>query len=189
MKTANLSILALLFVGSGFILSSCSSAVPLSKVQESKEVKLPFEEKNYISNDFIRVIASGESADLELSENIAIQNASIKLAQSINKLVKNVSENYAKNTSDNNSSEFVKSFETQGRIITNESLSMTKVLDKKILLKPNNIYSTWVVIEISKKSLLEGATKSMSTDKKLQLEVDKIRFREIFESEMNKIDR
>jgi hypothetical protein len=66
---------------------------------------------------------------------------------------------------------------------------MTKVLDKKILLKPNNIYSTWVVIEISKKSLLEGATKSMSTDKKLQLEVDKIRFREIFESEMNKIDR
>jgi hypothetical protein len=46
-----------------------------------------------------------------------------------------------------------------------------------------------VVIEVSKKSLLEGATKSMSSNKKLQLEADKIRFREIFESEMNKIDR
>ncbi len=189
MKASKLPLLAMLLIGSGFIISSCSSTVPLSKVQESREIKLPFEDKNYISNDFIRVIASGESADLELSENIAVQNASIKLAQAINKVVKSVSENYAKNIKDINSNEFAKSFETQGRVIANESISMTKVLDKKILLKPNNIYSTWVVIEVSKKSLLEGATKSMSTDKKLQLESDKIRFREIFESEMNKMNR
>jgi hypothetical protein len=66
---------------------------------------------------------------------------------------------------------------------------MVNVLDKKVLLKSNNIYDIWVVIEVSKKSLLEGATKAMSNNKKLQLEADKIRFREIFESEMNKIDR
>jgi hypothetical protein len=179
----------MLFIGSGFMVSSCSSTVPLSKVQESREIKLPFEEKNYISNDFIRAIASGESADLELAENIAMQNASIKLAQAINKVVKSVSENYSKNTSDNNSNGFAKSFEQRGAIITNESISMTKVLDKKVLLKPNNIYSSWVVIEVSKKSLLERAIRSMSNDKNLQLEADKIRFREIFESEMNKIDR
>jgi hypothetical protein len=118
-----------------------------------------------------------------------MQNAQTNLATRINSLVKNVAEDYSKNISDANSNEFTSSFETQGRVITNESLSMVNVLDKKVLLKSNNIYDIWVVIEVSKKSLLEGATKSMSNNKKLQLEADKIRFREIFESEMNKIDR
>jgi hypothetical protein len=103
-------------------------------------------------------------------------------------LVKNVAEDYSKNISDANSNEFTSSFETQGRVIVKESLAMINVLDKKVLLKPSNIYDFWIVIEVSKKSLLEGATKAMSTSKKLQLEADKVKFREIFENEMNKID-
>lgn len=190
MKASKLPLMALILIGSGFIISSCSSTVPLSKVQESREIKLPFSEKEFKSNaEFLRVVAHGESASSTLAEKIAMQNAQTNLATRINSLVKNVAEDYSKNISDANSNEFTSSFETQGRVITNESLSMVNVLDKKVLLKSNNIYDIWVVIEVSKKSLLEGATKSMSNNKKLQLEADKIRFREIFESEMNKIDR
>ena len=114
--------------------------------------------------------------------------AQTNLATRINSLVKNVAEDYSKNISDANSNEFTSSFETQGRVIVKESLAMINVLDKKVLLKPSNIYDFWIVIEVSKKSLLEGATKAMSTSKKLQLEADKVKFREIFENEMNKID-
>lgn len=190
MKASNLSIIALIILGTGFIFCSCSSGIPLAKVQESREIKFPFSEKEYKSNmEFLRVVAHGESASSTLAEKIAIQNAQTNLATIINSLVKNVTEDYSKNISDANSNEFTSSFETQGRVITNETLSMTNVVDKKVLLKPSNIYDIWVVIEVSKKNLLEGATKSMSSNKKLQLESDKIRFREIFESEMNKIDR
>jgi hypothetical protein len=190
MKASKLPLFALLAIGSGFMISSCSSAVPLAKVQESREIKLPFSEKEFKSNeDFFRVVAHGESASSTLAEKIAMQNAQTNLATRINSLIKNVTEDYSKNISDANSNEFTSSFETQGRVITNETLSMINVLDKKVLQKPNQIYDIWIVIEVSKKSLLEGATKSMSTNKKLQLEADKIRFREIFESEMNKIDR
>lgn len=190
MKASKLPLLAMLLIGSGFMVSSCSSTVPLSKVQESREIKLPFSEKEFKSNaEFLRVVAHGESASSTLAEKIAMQNAQTNMATRISSLVKNVTEDYSKNISDANSNEFTSSFETQGRVITNESLSMVNVLDKKVLLKSNNIYDIWVVIEVSKKSLLEGATKAMSNNKKLQLEADKIRFREIFESEMNKIDR
>ena len=76
-----------------------------------------------------------------------------------------------------------------GKTTTAVNLStIFAVMDKKVLLKPSNIYDFWIVIEVSKKSLLEGATKAMSTSKKLQLEADKVKFREIFENEMNKID-
>jgi hypothetical protein len=190
MKTSKFCFLALSIVSSGFIFSSCSSSVPLAKVQDSREIKLPFSEKEFKSNnEFLRVVAHGESASSTLAEKIAMQNAQTNLATRINSLVKNVTEDYSKNISDANSNEFTSSFETQGRVITNETLSMINVLDKKVLLKSTNIYDIWVVIEVSKKGLLEGATKSMSSNKKLQLEADKIRFREIFESEMNKIDR
>jgi hypothetical protein len=151
---------------------------------------MPFSEKEFKSNsDFLRVVAHGESVSSTLAEKIAMQNAQTNLASKINCLVKNVSEDYSKNISDANSNGFTTLFETQGRVITNETLSMINVLDKKVLLKPNNIYDIWVVIEVSKKSLLDGANKSMSNNKKLQLEADKIKFREIFEREMNKIDR
>lgn len=190
MKVSKYSVFAFLMLGASFIFTSCSSSVPLAKVQESREIKLPFSEKEFKSNsEFLRVVAHGESASSTLAEKIAMQNAQTNLATRINSLVKNVTEDYSKNVSDANSNEFTSSFESQGRVITNESLSMINVLDKKVLLKPNNIYDIWVVIEVSKKSLLEGASKSMSNNKKLQLEADKVRFREIFESEMNKIDR
>ena len=175
MKAFKLPLLAILLIGSGFMVSSCSSTVPLSKVQESREIKLPFSEKEFKSNaEFLRVVAHGESASSTLAEKIAMQNAQTNMATRISSLVKNVTEDYSKNISDANSNEFTSSFETQGRVITNESLSMVNVLDKKVLLKSNNIYDIWVVIEVSKKSLLEGATKSMSNNKKLQLEADKI---------------
>jgi len=189
MKKCKLLVLIPAFSGLIMILSSCSSTVPLKKVQESVELKLPFSEKEFKSNnEFLRVVAHGESASSTLAEKIAMQNAQTNLATRINSLVKNVAEDYSKNISDANSNEFTSSFETQGRVIVKESLAMINVLDKKVLLKPSIIYDFWIVIEVSKKSLLEGATKAMSTSKKLQLEADKVKFREIFENEMNKID-
>ena len=189
MKNCKLLVLIPALSGLTLIQSSCSSTVPLKKAQESVEIKLPFSEKEFKSNnEFLRVVAHGESASSTLAEKIAMQNAQTNLATRINSLVKNVAEDYSKNISDANSNEFTSSFETQGRVIVKESLAMINVLDKKVLLKPSNIYDFWIVIEVSKKSLLEGATKAMSSSKKLQLEADKVKFREIFENEMNKID-
>jgi hypothetical protein len=93
MKAFKLPLLAILLIGSGFMVSSCSSTVPLSKVQESREIKLPFSEKEFKSNaEFLRVVAHGESASSTLAEKIAMQNAQTNMATRISSLVKNVTE-------------------------------------------------------------------------------------------------
>ena len=170
-------------------ITSCSSSIALSKVEESKEVKLPFSEKEYKSNaEFIRARANGESRDLQGGEMIARHNAEGVLANTIGTVVKGVTEQYFQNTSDNNSNDFSKKFESTTRTVTNEALSNIKVVDTKTLRKSNGVYDTWMVIEVSKKSLLAGTLKAMSNQKAFKLESDQAKFREIFEQEMSKLN-
>lgn len=171
------------------ILTACTSSMPLTKVQESKEVKLPFSEKEYKSNnEFIRARANGESRDLQGGEMIARHNAEAVLANTIGAAIKGVTEQYFQNTSDNNSNDFSKKFESTTRTITNESISNIKVVDTKTLLKSNGVYDTWMVIEVSKKSLLANSLKAMSNNKAFKLESDQAKFRDIFEKEMAKLE-
>ncbi|MHA8082647.1 hypothetical protein ACST14_04420 [Aquirufa sp. A-Brett2-15D] len=187
MKTSKFCFLALSIVISGFIFSSCSSSVPLAKVQDSREIKFPFSEKEFKSNnEFMRIVAHGESASSTMAEKIAMQNAQTSMANRIKTVVQVVTREFSKQYSKSDVNE---SYESMDISVSNETLSMINVLDKKILLQPGNIYDIWVVVEISKKSILESANKAISSGKKAQIDADRDKFREIFESEMNKIDR
>jgi hypothetical protein len=110
------------------------------------------------------------------------------LANTIGTTIKGVTEQYFQNTSDNNSNDFSKKFESTTRTITNEAVSNIKVVDTKTLRKANGVYDTWIVIEISKKSLLAGALKAMSSQNAFKLESDQAKFRQIFDQEMAKLD-
>lgn len=188
MKKNNILVLSTLIFAS-ISLVSCSSSIALTKVEESREVKLPFSEKEYKTNaEFIRARANGESRDLQGGEMIARHNAEGVLANTIGATIKGVTEQYFQNTSDNNSNDFSKKFESTTRTITNEAISNIKVVDTKTLRKANGVYDTWMVIEVSKKSILAGTLKAMSNQKAFKLESDQAKFREIFEQEMSKLD-
>ncbi len=188
MKRNNLFLLAGL-IGSLTLLSACSSSIALNKVDDSKEIKLPFREKEYKTNaEFVRATSNGESRDLQGSEMIARHNAEAILANTIGSVVKGVTEQYFQNTSDNSSNDFSKKFESTTRTITNEAISNIRVLDTKTLRKGNGVYDTWIVIEVTKKSILAGTLKAMSNQKAFKLESDQAKFREIFEREMDKLE-
>ena len=186
MKKSNIFLFLSLILTSTTLIS-CSSTISLAKVEESREVKLPFSEREYKSNnEFIRARANGESRDLQGGEMIARHNAEGLLANTIGTTIKGVTEQYFQNTSDNNSNDFSKKFESTTRTITNEAVSNIKVVDTKTLRKANGVYDTWIVIEISKKSLLAGALKAMSSQNAFKLESDQAKFRQIFDQEMAK---
>ena len=188
MKKNNI-VIASSFLLAAFTLSACSSTMSLTKVEESREVKLPFSEKEYKTNaEFIRARANGESRDLQGGEMIARHNAEGVLGNTIGTVVKGVTEQYFQNTSDNNSNDFSKKFESTTRTVTNEALSNIRVVDTKTLRKANGVYDTWMVIEVSKKSLLAGTLKAMTNQKAFKLESDQAKFRQIFEQEMSKLD-
>jgi hypothetical protein len=188
MKKNNIAITASMVLAS-ITLVSCSSSIALTKVDDSREVKLPFSEKEYKTNaEFLRARANGESRDLQGGEMIARHNAEAVLANTIGTAIKGVTEQYFQNTSDNNSNDFSKKFESTTRSITNEAVSNIKIVDTKTLKKANGVYDTWMVIEVSKKSILAGTLKAMSNQKAFKLESDQAKFREIFEQEMSKLD-
>ena len=188
MKKNNIAIIASMVLAS-ITLVSCSSSIALTKVDDSREVKLPFSEKEYKTNaEFLRARANGESRDLQGGEMIARHNAEAVLANTIGTAIIGVTEQYFQNTSDNNSNDFSKKFESTTRSITNEAVSNIKIVDTKTLKKANGVYDTWMVIEVSKKSILAGTLKAMSNQKAFKLESDQAKFREIFEQEMSKLD-
>ena len=188
MKKNNIAIIASMVLAS-ITLVSCSSSIALTKVDDSREVKLPFSEKEYKTNaEFLRARANGESRDLQGGEMIARHNAEAVLANTIGTAIKGVTEQYFQNTSDNNSNDFSKKFESTTRSITNEAVSNIKIVDTKTLRKANGVYDTWMVIEVSKKSLLAGTLKAMSNQNAFKLESDQAKFRQIFEQEMAKLD-
>jgi len=188
MKKNNIAIIASMVLAS-ITLVSCSTSIALTKVDDSREVKLPFSEKEYKTNaEFLRARANGESRDLQGGEMIARHNAEAVLANTIGTAIKGVTEQYFQNTSDNNSNDFSKKFESTTRSITNEAISNIKIVDTKTLKKANGVYDTWMVIEVSKKSILAGTLKAMSNQKAFKLESDQAKFREIFEQEMSKLD-
>ena len=188
MKKNNIAIIASMVLAS-ITLVSCSSSIALTKVDDSREVKLPFSEKEYKTNaEFLRARANGESRDLQGGEMIARHNAEAVLANTIGTAIKGVTEQYFQNTSDNNSNDFSNKFESTTRTITNEAVSNIKIVDTKTFKKANGVYDTWMVIEVSKKSILAGTLKAMSNQKAFKLESDQAKFREIFEQEMSKLD-
>ena len=188
MKKNNIAIIASMVLAS-ITLTSCPSSIALTKVDDSREIKLPFSEKEYKTNaEFLRARANGESRDLQGGEMIARHNAEAVLANTIGTAIKGVTEQYFQNTSDNNSNDFSNKFESTTRSITNEAISNIKIVDTKTLKKANGVYDTWMVIEVSKKSILAGTLKAMSNQKAFKLESDQAKFREIFEQEMSKLD-
>ena len=188
MKKNNIAIIASMVLAS-ITLTSCHSTIALTKVDDSREIKLPFSEKEYKTNaEFLRATKNGESRDLQGSEMIARHNAEALLANTISAAIKWVTEQYFQNTSDNNSNDFSNKFESTTRTITNEAVSNIKIVDTKTFKKANGVYDTWMVIEVSKKSILAGTLKAMSNQKAFKLESDQAKFREIFEQEMSKLD-
>ena len=188
MKKNNIAIIASMVLAS-ITLTSCPSSIALTKVDDSREIKLPFSEKEYKTNaEFLRARANGESRDLQGGEMIARHNAEAVLANTIGTAIKGVTEQYFQNTSDNNSNDFSNKFESTTRSITNEAISNIKIVDTKTLKKANGVYDTWMVIEVSKKSLLAGTLKAMSNQNAFKLESDQAKFRQIFEQEMAKLD-
>ena len=60
-------------------------------------------------------------------------------------------------------------------------------MDEKVFKETDNGYSYWVAIEMSKDAVLESLSNKISKDKKLQLDYDKMKFEEVFNSEMEKL--
>ena len=189
MKSKNLIIPSLMIV---MVLSTTSCKTPqnIEKTTGAVEISVPFSDSKYKTDkDYFRAKNIGKSIDLATSKKIAMQNAKSELAGNIQSIMKAVTDQYTNSSKVDDKENFENKFEELSRDVVNQTLSDVRIMDEKIFKETDGKYSYWVAIETSKQSILEGVTAKVSKNEKLQLDYDKKKFEEVFNSEMEKMSK
>jgi len=187
MKTKTFSSLCIFSI---VMFTSCSPAKKIEKVEHSQEIIVPLSESRFKSDkEFFRAKQVGTSPDLATSKKIALQNAKAELAGNIKSLIKRVTEQYTNQRTVGNKIEFENKFEELSREVVEFTLTDVKIIDEKVLKEKEGNYSFWVVIEVPKQSIIDQINNKIAKSEKLQLDYDKIKFEDIFNSEMEKLSK
>ncbi len=156
----------------------------------STEITLPFQGKEYRTDkEFFRSVQSGKSPDMSTAKKIALNNAKAEIAGLINSKIKAVTDNYTNQHSTANAQDFENKFETMTREVVNQQLSDISIKDDKLFKEKDNTYTSWVCIEISKESILNGINSNISKNQKLSIDYDKKKFEETYNAEMDKMEK
>lgn len=167
---------------------SCGSTKPIEKVNGAVSVNVPFSEGKYKSDkNYFRAKQSGISPDLPTAKKVAIMNAKAELSGLVNSTIKSVTDQYTNQRTVGSKLELEIKFEELGREVVNESLVDVNIMDEKVFKETDNNFTYWVAIEMSKDAVLESLANKISNDEKLQLDYDKMKFEQIFNSEMEKL--
>ncbi len=182
----------IIFIGfiAAIAFSGCKNTKPLAKTTGAQEITVPFSESKYKSDkDFFRAKQMGKSPDLATSKKIALQNAKAELAGNIKAMVKKVTDQYTNQRTVGDKQEFENKFEELSREVVDQTLTDVRIIDEKIFKEQDGGYSYWTAIEVSKQSILDGVSDKISKNEKLQLDYDKKKFEDVFNSEMDKMSK
>jgi hypothetical protein len=196
-RTYNLHRLSYLFILLGAAVTLLLSA-PTADAQGKKDTRgkkakgEPF--TNVKSNRrFFRVVAEGVSTRKDFAEKKATQGAQAKIASEIAVVVKQVNEDYAKETSTDAGDEYMQSFESMTRTVINQTLYGANVVDKgfysfyktKEDKKAKKIsYRVYVVMEMDRDKYLAALAQAASGDENKKLNYNKAKYEETFDKEM-----
>lgn len=170
------------------VMVSCKGPKNIETATGAVEVSLPFSEGKYKTDkENFRSRQTGTSPDLATSKKIALQNAKAELASNIKQVFKIAASQYTNQRSVANAQEYENKFEEQIISSLNEVLTQVVIVDEKTYKEKDGSYTSWVVIEKAKSTILDGASKKISAESKLQLDYDKKKFEEIFNNEMEKL--
>ena len=170
--------------------SSCKTPQKLEKTTGAVEITVPFSDSKYKTDkDFFRAKQMGKSQDLATSKKIALQNAKSEMAGNIKAIVKRVTDQYTNQRTVGDKQDFENKFEELAREVVDQTLTDVRVMDEKIFKETDGRYSYWAAIETSKQSILDGVAAKISKNEKLQLDYDKKKFEDVFNSEMEKMSK
>jgi hypothetical protein len=170
--------------------TSCKTPQKLEKTTGAVEISVPFSDSKYKTDkDFFRAKQMGKSQDLATSKKIALQNAKSELAGNIKAIIKRVTEQYTNQRTIAEKQDFENKFEELAREVVDQTLTDVRVIDEKIFKETDGKYTYWTAIETSKQQVFDAVGAKISKNEKLQLDYDKKKFEDIFNSEMEKMSK
>ncbi len=182
-----------------FIVAAFSTAVSFSscKKQENvveankgaQEIIIPCKDEGRSTKTHFRADASASSQDMSLSREKALSAAKQRVASLINTQIKSVTDRYVNETEVGANSDFEQKFENLTREVVNQTLVDISVTCEKNFQEANGKYTTYVAIEVDKEAMLNGINNSLTKDQKLRVDYDKMKYEQIFNEEMEKLEK
>lgn len=155
-----------------------------------QEINIPCQDKGYSDAEFFRAAGNGKSRNLATSKDKAMLNAKTRLAGLINSTIKSVTEQYTNEMDVGDATEFEQSFEQMTRDVVKQKLVEVAVTCEKTgTNSESGLYETYLAIQVKKDYIYNGIDEKISKDKKLQLKYDRMKFKEKFDDEMDKLER
>ena len=184
-KNKNITVTFLLSI---LIICSCASKKATVKAVGDVEIKIPCSDFQN-DKDYFRASQMGTSTDLSQSIKTAEANAKRSLAGAIKTQMKDVTKIYSQDRNISDTREFSDKVETYTLALINETLRELNTVCKKTTQKPNGEYNTFIAYECSKDVIYNGIKKTLSNDQKLRQDYDEIKFKEVFDKEMDKLEK
>ncbi len=176
-----------LLIGTSLIFANCKTTPPAPN-PEAEEVNIPFSDAKYRSDaETFRKTASGNSPDLQYAKELAALNAKAGLTADLSAMIQRVFAQYKNQRNIKDVAEFEAKSEQRTIESVAELIANVKDIDEKVYKEKNGTFTYWIAIEVKKEEALNKLSKKISNDDKLKLDYDEIKFREIFDQEMEKL--
>jgi hypothetical protein len=176
-------------LGTAVAFSSCNKTKDIGGAgNKPKEIEIPCKEEGRSDKNYFRADASATSQDMSLSREKALAAAKQKIAGLINTKIKSVTDRYVNETEVNGNSDFEQKFENLTREVVNQTLVDIAIVCERNFQEETGKYTTYVAIEIDKETMLNGINSGISKDQKLRVDYDKMKFEQIFNEEMEKLE-
>jgi hypothetical protein len=154
-----------------------------------KEINIPCSAEGHSNATYFRASNSAKSKDMAMAKDKAIMLTKQMLSSLISSTMKSVTENYVNQLDASAVSEFKQNFENVTREVVNQQIKDVKITCEKTEKLKTGMYQTFIALEVSKDVIVNGISKSITTDKKLEQQFDEAKFKETFEAEMKKLDK
>ena len=168
--------------------SSCKTKTTVKKEEGFKEIKIPCQNEGRSDKKNYRADASAKSSNMQASREKALLASKQRLASLVNSKIKSVTDRYMNETEVGDKSNFEQKFENLTREIVSQTLVDVKITCEKVMTNSKGEYQTFIATEVSKEAILNGITKRLSNKDKVQVDYDKKKFEEIYNSEMEKME-
>lgn len=145
-------------------------------------------ESYFSSKDTFRSTATGESMDRETAKKKARSNANAELAKTITTTMQIVGDNYVNSTEFNNKEELTETFNEMARTVIDQELKGAKKICDKLTQKGDGRYVSYIALELSGDDIVSEYNERLSKDERIKAEYNYEKFKETFESEMQKLE-
>jgi len=151
-------------------------------------LNLPCDEFRTSTEQAFRSTQSQKSSDLSLSREKALVVAKQRLAGLIQTKITSVTDRYVDEYQTNAGLEMKGKFNNLTREIISQQLNDVKILCEKTVKEKDGSFTSYVAVEMNKDALKVAMENKLSDKAKVAVDYDKMKFEQIYNQEMKKLD-